>query len=83
MVCEPMAVASVCSLITSATLFVGALVMMFYNNVIMTLCAIGTLVERTTRFTILLHLPHGHDAEHVQRTIIDKWPRCPNSRAIR
>ncbi|MBS5560052.1 MAG: ABC transporter ATP-binding protein, partial [Bifidobacterium longum] len=29
------------SLITSATLFVGALVMMFYNNVIMTLCAIG------------------------------------------
>jgi ATP-binding cassette subfamily B protein len=29
------------SLITSVTLFVGALVMMFYNNVIMTLCAIG------------------------------------------
>ena len=29
------------SLITSITLFVGALVMMFYNNVIMTLCAIG------------------------------------------
>lgn len=29
------------SLITSATLFVGALVMMFYNNVIMTLCAIA------------------------------------------
>ena len=24
--------------------------------------AIGTLVERTTRFTILLHLPDGHDA---------------------
>lgn len=32
------------SLITSATLFVGALVMMFYNNVIMTLCAIGASV---------------------------------------
>lgn len=32
---------SVGSLITSLTLFVGALVMMFYNNVIMTLCAIG------------------------------------------
>lgn len=32
---------SVGSLITSFTLFVGALVMMFYNNVIMTLCAIG------------------------------------------
>ncbi|KAA8825054.1 ABC transporter ATP-binding protein [Bifidobacterium reuteri] len=30
------------ALITSVTLFVGALVMMFYNNVIMTLCAIGT-----------------------------------------
>ena len=30
------------SLITSVTLFVGALVMMFYNNVIMTLCAIGS-----------------------------------------
>ncbi|MBT1179794.1 ABC transporter ATP-binding protein [Bifidobacterium vespertilionis] len=29
------------SLITSVTLFVGALVMMFHNNVIMTLCAIG------------------------------------------
>ena len=32
------------SLITSVTLFVGALVMMFYNNVIMTLCAIGASV---------------------------------------
>ena len=39
--------------------------------------AIGTLVERTTRFTILLHLPHGHDAEHVQRTIIDKMASLP------
>ena len=29
------------SLITSVTLFFGALIMMFYNNVIMTLCAIG------------------------------------------
>ena len=33
---------SVGSLITSITLFVGALIMMFYNNVIMTLCAIGS-----------------------------------------
>ena len=31
---------SVGSLITSVTLFVGALIMMFYNNVIMTVCAI-------------------------------------------
>jgi len=27
--------------------------------------AIGTLVERTTRFVLLLHLPHGHDAGSV------------------
>ena len=39
--------------------------------------AIGTLVERTTRFTILLHLPDGHDAEHVQRAIIDKMASLP------
>ena len=32
---------SVGSLITSVTLFVGALIMMFYNNVIMTVCAIA------------------------------------------
>lgn len=32
------------SLITSATLFVGALVMMFYNNWIMALCAIGSSI---------------------------------------
>ena len=39
--------------------------------------AIGTLVERATRFTILLHLPDGHDAEHVQRAIIDKMASLP------
>ena len=33
---------SVGSLITSITLFVGALIMMFYNNVIMTVCAIAS-----------------------------------------
>jgi transposase, IS30 family len=27
--------------------------------------AIATLVERTTRFVMLLHLPHGYAAEHV------------------
>ena len=27
--------------------------------------AIGTLVERTTRFVLLLHLPHGHDPAAV------------------
>ena len=39
--------------------------------------AIGTLVERTTRFTILLHLPDEHDAEHVQQAIIDKMASLP------
>lgn len=39
--------------------------------------AIGTLVERATRFTILLHLPDGHDAEHVQQAIIDKMASLP------
>ena len=39
--------------------------------------AIGTLVERTTRFTILLHLPDGHDAEHVQDAIIREMRTLP------
>ncbi|WP_241520241.1 IS30 family transposase [Bifidobacterium catulorum] len=39
--------------------------------------AIGTLVERSTRFTILLHLPDGHDAEHVQQAIINKMRYLP------
>ena len=32
--------------------------------------AIGTLVERTTRYTMLVHLPDGHDAEHVRDQLI-------------
>jgi IS30 family transposase len=32
--------------------------------------AIGTLVERSTRYTMLLHLPHGHDAEHVRDALV-------------
>ncbi len=39
--------------------------------------AIGTLVERTTRFTILPHLPDGRDAGHVHRAIIDKMAPPP------
>jgi len=32
--------------------------------------AIGTLVERTTRYVLLLHLPHGHAAEHVRDALL-------------
>ena len=33
--------------------------------------AIGTLVERTTRFTMPLHLPHDHSAETVATAMIE------------
>jgi IS30 family transposase len=39
--------------------------------------AIGTLVERTTRFTILLHLPERHDAETVGSAIVAKLQTLP------
>ena len=39
--------------------------------------AIGTLVERSTRFTILLHLPNHHDAHSVQEAIIKKMRHLP------
>jgi IS30 family transposase len=32
--------------------------------------AIGTLVERTTRYVMLLHLPNGHAAEHVHDALL-------------
>jgi IS30 family transposase len=31
--------------------------------------AVGTLVERSTRFVMLLHLPHGRDAHHVEQAM--------------
>ena len=34
--------------------------------------AVGTLVERSTRYTLLLYLPNGHTATDVQDAIIDK-----------
>lgn len=40
--------------------------------------AIGTLVERSTRYVLLLHLPHGHGAIEVRNalvTAIDALPR--------
>jgi transposase, IS30 family len=39
--------------------------------------AIGTLVERTTRFVMLLHLPEGHRAEAVQEAIVVKMAALP------
>jgi transposase, IS30 family len=40
--------------------------------------AIGTLVERSTRFTILLHLPANHTAETVAAAMIEAMRELPN-----
>jgi IS30 family transposase len=39
--------------------------------------AIGTLVERSTRFTILLHLPGQHDADTVAEAMIREMRHLP------
>jgi len=39
--------------------------------------AVGTLVERATRFTILLHLPGRHDAESVAEAMIGEMGKLP------
>jgi IS30 family transposase len=39
--------------------------------------AIGTLVERSTRFVMLLHLPDDHGALAVQNAIVDKMTQLP------
>jgi transposase, IS30 family len=39
--------------------------------------AIGTLVERTTRFTMLLHLPNDHSAETVATAMIEAMAELP------
>jgi transposase, IS30 family len=39
--------------------------------------AIGTLVERSTRFVTLLHLPNGHGALDVQEAMITATKRLP------
>ena len=39
--------------------------------------AIGTLVERSTRFTILLHLPGRHDAHSVAEAMIREMSQLP------
>jgi transposase, IS30 family len=39
--------------------------------------AIGTLVERSTRLCLLLHLPHGHDALQVRDRMIETIHTLP------
>ena len=39
--------------------------------------AIGTLVERSTRFTILLHLPDDHTADSVATAMIEAMNELP------
>lgn len=39
--------------------------------------AVGTLVERSTRFTILLHLPARHDADTVAGAMIREMSKLP------
>lgn len=39
--------------------------------------AVGTLVERTTRFVILLHLPNGHSADEVATAMIRQMSKLP------
>lgn len=39
--------------------------------------AVGTLVERSTRFTMLLHLPGSHDAESVAEAMIKEMSQLP------
>jgi IS30 family transposase len=45
--------------------------------------AIGTLVERRTRLTLLLALPHGRTAEQVRRALTRASAPCPRSCAAR
>jgi transposase, IS30 family len=39
--------------------------------------AIGTLVERMTSFTMLLHLPDHHGADQVQQAMVETMTRLP------
>jgi IS30 family transposase len=39
--------------------------------------AIGTLVERSTRFLMLVHLPNGHDAEQVAAELVAMMNTLP------
>jgi IS30 family transposase len=39
--------------------------------------AIGTVVERTTRYCVLLHLPNRHTADELQKAIVKKFKHLP------
>ena len=39
--------------------------------------AIGTLVERSTRYVMLFALPNGHTAEEVRRAMVRKIRQLP------
>jgi IS30 family transposase len=41
--------------------------------------AIGTLVERSSRFVMLLHLPNGHGADQVQEAMVAKIATLPGA----
>ena len=41
--------------------------------------AIGTLVERKTRYLILLHLPNGQSAEEVEKAMVAATKRLPKT----
>ena len=41
--------------------------------------AIGTLVERSTGYVMLLHLPEGYKAEQVRDALADKIKTLPDS----
>jgi len=41
--------------------------------------AIGTLVERKSRFVMLLHLPHGRNAEHVRDALTKRIQELPEA----
>ena len=42
-------------------------------------CAVGALVERSTRYTLLLYLPNGRSAAEVQGAVIAKLAGLPDS----
>jgi transposase, IS30 family len=41
--------------------------------------AIGTLVERQTRFVMLLHLPNGHSPAEVERAMVEATHKLPRA----